>query len=95
MVKRQKKGITKKDTGKGFNERSQEARKIGASTIYDWLAAHRPAVALPKLKSWYLYQAVKNDSINFATSFLPLYIPKCPSHSMSASSDRSSLRDFK
>ncbi len=29
MVKRRKKGITKKDTGKGFNERSQEARKMG------------------------------------------------------------------
>ncbi len=34
MVKRRKKGITKKATGKGFNEGSQEARKIGASTIY-------------------------------------------------------------
>ena len=34
MVKRRKKGITKKGTGKGFNERPQEARKIGASTIY-------------------------------------------------------------
>jgi len=38
MVKRRKKGITKKGTGKGFNERPQEAGKIGASTIYDWLA---------------------------------------------------------
>ena len=38
MAKRRKKGITKKGTGKGFNERPQEARKIGASTIYDWLA---------------------------------------------------------
>ncbi len=28
MVKRRKKGITKKGTGKGFNERPQEAGKI-------------------------------------------------------------------
>jgi len=34
MVKRRKKGITKKATGKGFNEAPQEAREIGAPTIY-------------------------------------------------------------
>jgi len=34
MVKRQKRGITKNATGKGFNEARQEASKIGASTIY-------------------------------------------------------------
>ncbi len=45
MVKRRKKGITKKGTGKGFNERPQEARKIGASTIYDWLAPVPPVHA--------------------------------------------------
>jgi len=28
MVKRRKKGVTKKGTGKGFNERPQKARKI-------------------------------------------------------------------
>jgi len=33
MVKKRKKDITEKGTGKGFNERPQEARKIGASTI--------------------------------------------------------------
>ena len=34
MVKKRKKGITKKGTGKGFNERPQDARTTGASTIY-------------------------------------------------------------
>jgi len=40
MVKRRKKGITKKATGKGFKEGSQEARKIGG--FHDLWDSQRP-----------------------------------------------------
>ena len=75
MVKKRKKGITKKGAGKGFNERPQDARTTGASTIYGTCSEPRQGDAHEIMRFMYrieIIDALKPIVHLFELPYLPL-----------------------